>query len=65
MHDYRGKNDEIDNFDFYLDDNKKKNDINIVDNSGSKIYRDINNEEIIEEIIIENDEKNEKFGKKK
>ena len=44
-------------------DNKKST-VNIVDNSGAKIILEKGGEEeIVEEIIIENDNKN-KFGKK-
>jgi len=61
MYTYEEKNTQNNNnFEFYLE---QKSSINIIDNSGAKIINNKADEEIVEEIIIEKENKL-KTGKK-
>lgn len=63
MYNYGEKNNQ--EFDYHLDKKSDKKELNIVENSGAKIMnKHDDNEEIAEEIEIENENKNNKNGKK-
>ena len=63
MHNYGEKINETDKYEFYLDQKHSQNTVNIIENSGAKIVNNNEDEEILEEIIIENENKF-KVGKK-